>query len=82
MPAAIALAIQGLLALLNAAPQVEAIATRVRDMFRQMAQAGLITAEVQNALDARVEADLALFRNGVVPPEYQVQPDPVAPSSL
>lgn len=76
MPAAVALAIQGIMALVAAMPQIEAVAQEAKKFFAGLFKAGLITADVQNALNNHVDSIQALWKAGV-PAEFQVQPDPV-----
>jgi len=77
MQAALSLAIQGVLALLAATPQIVAVGAAAKNYFTGLFNAGLISNDLQNALHARVDADLALFKAGFTPPpEFQVQPDP------
>ena len=69
----VAAIIQAILAALSAAPQAIELATKAKDFFSGMFSAGLITADTQNALHARVDADLLLFSKGI-PVHWQVQP--------
>lgn len=77
MAPAVALSIQGILALLSAAPQAIALFSQAKQWFNELFKAGLITADQQNLLNAHVDQTLAMFRaTGTIPPEFQVQPDP------
>jgi len=75
MPAAVLLALQGIAALISAAPQIESIVTSAKNLIDAMFTAKLITADQQNALKARVDADCALALAGL-PVHWQVEPDP------
>ena len=77
MPAAVGLSIQGILAVLSAAPQAIALVAQAKQWFAELFKAGLITADAQNLLNAHVDATLVMFRAiGTIPPEFTVQPDP------
>lgn len=74
-----ALAILGLVAsVMQAAssPEMANIVAGLKGLIDVFFKAKLITKEQQDALKARVDADAALVLAGVVPPAYQVRPDP------
>lgn len=73
----VAVIIQAILAALAAAPQFTDLFIKAKDFFAGMFAAGLITKEQQDALFARVDADLKLFSTGMVPTWWTVEPDPV-----
>ena len=80
MPAAIGIAIQAIMALVAAFPQIEAIAMQAKAFFSGLFSSGLITKQLQDALHAHVDSIGVLFKMGLPPPpEFQVQPDPVTP---
>lgn len=77
MAPAILAAIQGVMALVAAMPQIEAVGASAKAYFTALFEGKLISKEVQDALNAQVDSILALFKLGVtLPPEFQVQPDP------
>jgi hypothetical protein len=78
MPAALILVLQGIQAALGLAPQVEAVAISAKSLISALFAAKLISAEQQNALHAWVDSHAQLAAAGIVPPAWQVQPDPVA----
>lgn len=72
-------AVQGLVALVSAFPQIETLAADTKTYFGALFSAKLISAEVQNALDAHLASVQRLFAVGVKPPvEFTVEPDPPA----
>lgn len=74
--AGILLIIQGIQAALTAAPQIEALAEEARKWLAALFEAGVITAEVQNQLDAHVTEVVKAVLEGNPPPEFTVEPDP------
>lgn len=66
-------AIQGMLTL---APDVIALAAKVKQWITDLFTTGVITAEVQNALHARVTEICRATLNGETPEHWQVEPDP------
>lgn len=75
--ASILLIVQGIQAAIAAAPGVIAVVEKGKDLISALFTAGKITKEQQDALHARIDADAALAASGIVPPEFQVEPDPV-----
>lgn len=73
----IAAIIQAILAGLAAAPKAVELANAAKAYFQAMFNAGLITKATQDACNARVDAEVALFAT-VPPSHWQVQPDPPA----
>lgn len=67
-------AVQGLLLI---APNVEKFATQVRQWIADMFAAGLITAETQDILMARVDEICAATLAGQELDSWKVEPDPV-----
>lgn len=66
-------AIQAALAASSAAPEIVAACKNLVDaLFTKK----LISVEQQSALNGQVDAWAALVRAGIVPPAWQVQPDP------
>lgn len=71
----------GIQAAINAAPQIEGIVTSAKALFASLFESGLISVDLQNATHAYVDAIAAMKRNGIVPPQWQVEPDPVTPAA-
>lgn len=67
-------AVQGLLLI---APNIEQFAGQVRQWIQDMFTAGLITAETQNLLMARVDEICAAILAGQELDSWKVDPDPV-----
>jgi hypothetical protein len=76
-PVTISTVIAGIQALVTAAPKAAAVIKSAKDMIAAMFDAGLITKEQQDALNAFVDGNAALAAAGIVPPAWQVRPDPV-----
>lgn len=76
MPAAILAIIQGIMAVVEAAPQIAGIVSSAKNMFSALFQSKLITIELQNSLHAWVDARAALAKQGIVPVAWTVEPDP------
>jgi predicted RNA-binding protein associated with RNAse of E/G family len=74
--ATLSLVLQGLTALVTAAPQVEALVKQVKDLIAAMFTAKQITKAQQDAMMAQVDAIVSLSQAGIVPAHWQVQPDP------
>lgn len=68
--------IQAVLAAIQAAPQIEALVKSGKEFITELFNAGLITAEIQNATFAYVDGVCAAAKAGVIPPALQVEPDP------
>lgn len=66
-------AIQGML---TVAPDVIALAAKVKQWITDLFTTGVITAEVQNELHARVNEICRATLNGEMPDHWQVEPDP------
>lgn len=66
-------AVQGMLAM---APDVIALAAKVKGWINDLFTTGVITAETQNALHARVTELCRAALNGEVPAHWQVEADP------
>lgn len=77
-PASILLVLQGLQIALNAAPDVIAIINGAKQVFSGLFEAGKITKEQQAALHGEVDSICAMAKAGLLPPEFQVEPDPVS----
>lgn len=75
-PAAILLFIQGLQALIAAAPKVAEIIGKAKDLITAMFTATLITKEQQDALHLHVDSLAALAAAGIILPHWQVEADP------
>ena len=76
MGATIPLILQGILAAIQAAPQVAEIITSAKALISALFTAKVITAEQQAALHVWVDNQAALAISGIVPPSWQVQEDP------
>lgn len=70
------LILQGILAAISAAPQVEAIVTAGKNYISSLFSSGLISADTQNVLHAYVDAHWASVKAGIIPPAWQVDADP------
>lgn len=76
MGAALPVILQGILAAIQAAPQVAEIVTAAKNMISALFTAKVITTDQQTALHTWVDNQVALAASGIVPPAWQVQPDP------
>lgn len=74
--AGILLVIQGLNAAISAAPTIVAIVTKAKELVAALFTAGVITKEQQDALHMNIDARAALAAAGIIPPHWQVEPDP------
>lgn len=70
------LIIQGVMAAVAAAPRAVALANSAREFVSQMFQEGLVSKEVQDATFQYCESISAAAKAGIIPPSFQVQPDP------
>lgn len=70
------LIIQGIMAAIAAAPQIEALVISGKEFIKQMFSAGLIDKATQDAAMVYVDAVCAAAIAGIIPPAFQVQPDP------
>lgn len=66
----------GIQAAIQAAPGVIDVVNKAKALIASLFTAKLITKDVQDALFAQVDAIAALVSAGIVPPAWQVQPDP------
>lgn len=62
--------------LIGVAPQVEKVVAAGKQLFTDLFQAGLISADLQNACHQYIDALAALWAQGVPPPAWQIRPDP------
>ena len=74
--AAIALIIQGIQAAIAAAPSVAAVVTAAKNLISELANAKVITVDQQNLIHQHVDNYAAMVNAGLIPPAWQVQPDP------
>ena len=58
--------------------QVAALAQSAKQFITALFTAGAISKEEQDATMAYVDAAVGLVKAGIIPPHWQVQPDPVA----
>ena len=65
-------------AIVKYAPQAVAAWNAIKEFIKALFGAGVISKEQQDMLFARVEAILAAFDEGQVPPSWAVDPDPKA----
>jgi hypothetical protein len=72
--------LQGILAAISAAPQIEAIVTAGKAWITALFSNGLISLDTQNILHAYVDAHWAAAKAGVIPLSWTVEPDPVTPT--
>jgi hypothetical protein len=75
-PAAILLVVQGIQAILTAAPQVAELVVKAKELIAALFQAKAITKEQQDAIFAHIDGLAALHNAGIVPLHWQVEPDP------
>lgn len=66
----------GIQAAINAAPQVIGIVNSAKALFVSLFEAGLITVEQQKAIHDHIDSIVAMAKLGIVPPHWQVEPDP------
>lgn len=74
--AIIALILQGLEALIAAAPGIAEIVQKAHDLIDTLFTNNLITKETQDALHQTIDARAALAAQGIYPPWWKVQDDP------
>lgn len=72
----------GIEAAIGAAPQIEGIVTSAIALWKSLFQAGLISVEQQAALDTYIQGVVGLKNSGLLPPAWQIQPDPVAGTTV
>jgi len=75
-PAVLALAVQAFQALLAEAPQIEGLATDIKNFFQNLFNKGLISSAQQNQVHAHVDSVCAAILAGQEPPEFKVEADP------
>lgn len=61
---------------ISAAPQVLALVQQAKDFFAGLFSAKAITKAQQDALWAAIDAHAQMVKAGIVPPHWQVEPDP------
>lgn len=76
MPATLTLILQGILAAIQAAPQVAAVIESAKNFITSLVGGKVIPANLQGPLHAWVDNQAALAAAGVVMPAWQVEPDP------
>ena len=74
--ASIGLILQGILAAIQAAPQVVEVITSAKNFISALAGAKVFTPEQQAALHSWVDAQAAMIASGITPPAWTVEPDP------
>lgn len=72
------LILQGLVAAMNAAPQVIEVIDSAKNLIAALFKAGVINIEQQNSLHDYVDAHAALIASGVIVPSsaWTVEPNP------
>lgn len=70
------LILEGIQAAISAAPGVVDVVEKGKALITSLFTAKLISKEVQDALHAHIDAHAALVAAGIVPPHWQVDPDP------
>lgn len=73
--------LQGIQIGINSAPEVEAAIAGFKDWVAALFQGGQIDVATQNDMHMWVDGIAAGARLGIVPPAWQVQPDPVSQTS-
>jgi hypothetical protein len=73
------LIIQGVLAAIQAAPQVIEVVTSAKNFIASLVGAKVISVAQQDAVHAFADAQEKLLESGYVPPAWTVEPDPGAP---
>lgn len=73
----IGLILSAITAAISAAPQAVELIANAKDLFGTLFSNGVITKEMQDRLNAHVEAHADAVSNGKVPPGWEVEPDPV-----
>lgn len=76
--AAIPIILQGILAAINAAPQVLEVISSAKQLIDSLVTGKVISTEQQTALRAYVDAHAALLASGITVPSsaWAVEPDP------
>lgn len=75
-PETLALIVQGISALIVAAPQAIELVGKTKEFVSGMFGSALITKAQQDAIHAHIDALQAMNVAGIVPPHWQVEPDP------
>lgn len=75
-PTILTLIIQGITALLSAAPQIGDLVIKTKDLITSLFTSKMITKEQQDAIHAHIDAINAMRLAGIVQPQWQVEPDP------
>lgn len=76
MTPTIGLIISAILAAITEAPQAIEIVEKGKALVESLFSAGLITKELQDQINANVDAHVEAVANGNVPPGWAVEPDP------
>ena len=76
MGPALPVILQGILAAIQAAPQVVEVITSAKNLISSLVTAKVIPTAQQDVLHAWVDNQAALAVAGIVLPSWQVQPDP------
>ena len=63
-------------AVLVAAPQAVELVAKAKELITALFTAKVITKEQQDAMHLHIDALAALHAAGIVPPAWQVEPDP------
>lgn len=68
--------LQGVLAAVSAAPQVQAVIAGAKGIISGLVEAKMITVEQQDALHGWVDTQAKLAAVGITAPAWTVEPDP------
>lgn len=77
MTPTIGLIISGILAALSDAPKAIELVVAAKDYIKSLVAAGVIPVDLQDRIDAHVDAHAEAVSEGRVPPGWEVEPDPV-----
>lgn len=69
---------QGIQALIGAAPEIEKIVAAAKAFIAGLFGAGAITIAEQNALHLQIDTWAAMWASGITPPAWTVEPDPAS----
>ena len=69
----------GITTILNAAPQIAEVYSKAKELVTVLFTAKRLTKEQQDAIHAHIDSIKMLVDAGIVPPAWQVEPDPDEP---
>lgn len=76
MTPTVGLIISAILAALNEAPKAIELAVAAKNYIKALVGAGVITSDLQDRLNAQVDAHAEAVSNGRIPPGWDVEADP------